>query len=57
MFNSFSPNMLKTYETCPKKFHFKYIKSLNMPVNDLSRGTTADEIVLCMAITILQAGK
>ena len=25
------------------------------PVNDLSRGTTADEIVLCMAITTLQA--
>ena len=33
------------------------LQGLNMPVNDLSRGTTADEIVLCMAITILQAGK
>ena len=31
------------------------LQGLNMPVNDLSRGTTADEIVLCMAITILQA--
>lgn len=31
------------------------LQGLNMPVNDLSRGTTADEIVLCMAITILQS--
>ncbi len=31
------------------------LQGLNQPVNDLSRGTTADEIVLCMAITILQA--
>ncbi len=30
------------------------LQGLNMPVNDLSRGTSADEIVLCMAITILQ---
>ena len=30
------------------------LQGLNMPVNDLSRGTTSDEIVLCMAITILQ---
>ena len=30
----FSPNMLKTYEKCPKKYHFKYIKGLQMPVND-----------------------
>ena len=34
MFQNFSPNMLKTYENCPKKFHFRYIKNLNMPVND-----------------------
>ena len=33
------------------------LQGLNMPVNDLSRGTTADEIVLCMAITILQGNK
>jgi len=26
--------MLKTYELCPKKFEFKYIKNINMPVND-----------------------
>lgn len=31
------------------------LQGLNKPVNDLSRGTTADEIVLCMAITILQS--
>ncbi|MBQ8451382.1 MAG: phosphate acetyltransferase [Clostridia bacterium] len=31
------------------------LQGLNAPVNDLSRGTTADEIVLCMAITVLQA--
>lgn len=30
------------------------LQGLNSPVNDLSRGTTPDEIVLCMAITILQ---
>lgn len=34
------------------------LQGLNSPVNDLSRGTSADEIVLCMAITALQvAGK
>lgn len=31
------------------------LQGLNKPVNDLSRGTSADEIVLCMAITSLQA--
>lgn len=30
------------------------LQGLRKPVNDLSRGTTADEIVLAMAITILQ---
>lgn len=33
------------------------LQGLNAPVNDLSRGTSADEIVLCMAITALQASK
>ena len=31
------------------------LQGLNQPVNDLSRGTSADEIVLCMAVTILQS--
>ena len=30
----FSPNMLKTYEKCPKKYYFKYIKGLQMPIDD-----------------------
>ena len=29
-----SPNMLKTFEQCPKKFNFKYNKGISMPVND-----------------------
>lgn len=31
------------------------LQGLNQPVNDLSRGTSSDEIVLCMAVTILQS--
>ncbi len=31
------------------------LQGLKKPVNDLSRGTSADEIVLAMAITVLQA--
>ena len=34
MFQTFSPNMLKTYDICPKKFYFKYVKNISMPVND-----------------------
>ncbi len=34
MFQSFSPNMLKTFEQCPRKFYFKYIKNISMPTND-----------------------
>lgn len=34
MFQYCSPNMLKTYELCPKKFYIKYIKGINMPTND-----------------------
>lgn len=34
MFLNFSPNMLKTFELCPKKFYLKYIKNISMPVND-----------------------
>ncbi len=34
MFQSYSPNMLKTFETCPKKFFFRYVKNISMPTND-----------------------
>lgn len=33
MTNSFSPNMLKTYEQCPKKFYFRYIENVNVPLS------------------------
>lgn len=26
--------MLKTFETCPKKYYFKYVKNISMPVDD-----------------------
>lgn len=29
--NSFSPNMLKTFKTCPKKYEFKYIQNISVP--------------------------
>ena len=29
--NSFSPNMLKTFEACPQKYYFKYIQKISMP--------------------------
>ena len=29
--NSFSPNMLKTFEVCPKKYYFKYIQKISVP--------------------------
>ena len=31
------------------------LQGLNKPVNDLSRGTTTEEIVLNIAITVLQS--
>lgn len=34
MFMQFSPNMLKTFELCPKKFYLRYVKNISMPVND-----------------------
>lgn len=30
----FSPNMLKTFDLCPRKFNFRYIKNITMPQND-----------------------
>ena len=29
-----SPNMLKTFEACPRKFYFKFVKRISMPAND-----------------------
>lgn len=29
--NSFSPNMLKTFASCPQKYYFKYILKISMP--------------------------
>ncbi len=34
MFQVFSPNMLKTFELCPMKFYFRYVKNISMPTND-----------------------
>ncbi len=30
----YSPNMLKTFDKCPEKYFFKYIKNISMPVNE-----------------------
>ena len=30
----FSPNMLNTFNKCPKKYFFRYIKNFSMPVNE-----------------------
>lgn len=29
-----SPNMLKTFEHCPKKYYFKYIRTISMPTDN-----------------------
>ena len=34
MFSLYSPNMLKTFQQCPRKFYYRYVKNINMPVND-----------------------
>lgn len=34
MIKQFSPNMLKTFQECPKKFEYRYIKNISMPIND-----------------------
>ena len=33
--NSFSPNMLKTYQTCPKKYYYKFVEKINIPTSFL----------------------
>lgn len=35
MFSVYSPNMLKTYENCPKKYFYKYIEKINVPISYL----------------------
>ena len=34
MFEIFSPNMLKTFQQCPKKFYFRYVEKISMPMDD-----------------------
>lgn len=33
--NNFSPNMLKTYDNCPKKFYYQYVEKINSPKSSL----------------------
>ena len=33
MLNNFSPNMLKIYQSCPKKFYYRYIEGVNVPMS------------------------
>ena len=33
--NIYSPNMLKTYRLCPKKYYFHYIENINVPQSEL----------------------
>lgn len=35
MLNQISPNMLKTYQVCPKKYWFKYVEGLNVPISSV----------------------
>ncbi len=32
---NFSPNMIKTYQTCPKKYYFQYVENISMPKSAL----------------------
>ena len=34
MYQQLSPNMLKTFNECPRKFDFRYLQDIQMPVND-----------------------
>ena len=34
MYEQYSPNMLKVFDECPKKFDFKYVQNIQMPVNN-----------------------
>lgn len=35
MLTNISPNMLKTYKTCPKKFYYQYVEGLRVPMSSL----------------------
>lgn len=35
MFSQISPNMLKTYQTCPKKYWYKYVEGLSIPISSV----------------------
>lgn len=35
MLNNFSPNMIKTYFSCPKKYYFRYVENINVPQSSL----------------------
>lgn len=35
MKNNYSPNMLKVYQSCPKKFFYRYVENLNIPTSAL----------------------
>ena len=52
MFSQFSPNMLKTYQACPKKYWFKYVEGLNVPISSLP--FEKDKIIYALANYSLQ---
>lgn len=33
MINNFSPNMLKTYQICPRKFYYQYVEKVSIPTS------------------------
>lgn len=33
--DNFSPNMLKTYESCPKKYYYRYVENISVPISSL----------------------
>lgn len=35
MLTNFSPNMLKTYETCPRKYYYQYVENVQVPCSAL----------------------
>ncbi len=35
MFNNFSPNMLKTYKSCPRKYFYQYVENIQVPKSSI----------------------